>query len=421
MPISDADSSPRPRSRRPRVDRPSRRRASRPAIVSLLVTILLAAAPTPAVLIDGGDGTGNASAPIPDPGFGRVGVINGLSGVYVRNGWVLTASHVGAGKLTLGGTTYAPIAGSTVRFKNPDGSAADLIAFKLATKPPIDDIEIADAPMPLDALLTLVGYGRDRGAATTWMGIGGWSWASTRTLRWGTNRVSAVDALVLDTHAVQTTFDDLPGAAPGQFEADIVTGDSGGGAFTGSGNSARLVGILFARGSYVGQPAYTSLHGNTGLIVDLYAYRDDVLAVIDRPDCSDGLDDDGDGLADHPDDPGCASPTDASERSPLFVCDNELDDDGDGLADAPRDPGCANPADASERGAAQQCDNGLDDDGDLAVDFPDDSGCLHPTNPVEAPEPDLGALVATGALALAARDRRGSRRARQTSSTRSTR
>jgi hypothetical protein len=390
-------------------------------VTPLLLAILLAAAPTPAVLIAASDGAGNASAPSPDPGFGRVGMLNGLSGVYVRNGWVLTASHVGAGKLTLGGNTHVPIAGSTVRFKNPDGNAADLIAFKLATKPAIDDIELADAPMALDTLLTLIGYGRDRGAATTWMGVDGWTWASTRTLRWGTNRVSAVDALVLDTHAFQTTFDALPGATPGQFEADVVTGDSGGGAFSGSGTSARLVGILFARGTYVGQPAYTSLYGNTGLLVDLYAYRDDILAVVDRPDCSDGLDDDGDGLADHPDDPGCASPTDPSERSPLLVCDNELDDDGDGLRDAPQDPGCAGPADTSERGAVQQCDNGLDDDGDLAFDFPADSGCLHPTNPVEAPEPGLGGLVATGALALASMIGRRARRARQTSSTISTR
>lgn len=400
---------------------PSRLRALGTALVSVLLALLLAAAEASAVLIETGDGSGNASAPNPDPGFDRVGVVNGLTGVYVKNGWVLTASHVGAGSIKLGGATHPPIAGSTVHFTNPDGSPADLIAFKLATKPAIADIELADAPIALDTLVTLVGNGRDRGAPTTWMGVDGWTWGSSRTLRWGTNRVSGVGTLVLGTRSFRITFDDLAGSAADEHEADVVTGDSGGGTFTGNGTSAKLVGILFARASYVGQPAGTSLFGNTGMIVDLYAYRDTILATIDRPDCSDGLDDDGDGLDDHPDDPGCASPDDASERGPGFVCDNEIDDDGDGLVDSPSDPGCAGPADDSERGAPEQCDNGLDDDGDLAIDFPADTGCLHPTNPVEAPEPGLGWLVGAGGLALAAAPRARARPAGQTSSTRSTR
>lgn len=387
-----------------------------------LCVLLLAAPETSAVLLATDDGAGNTSAPSPDAGFSRVGVLNGLSGVYVRNGWVLTASHVGTGSFVLGGTAYPPLAGSTVRFQNPDESLADLIAFKLATKPPIPDVALADAPIALETPLTLVGNGRNRGAATTWMGFDGWTWASTRTLRWGTNRVSGIDELVLGTHAFRITFDELPGAAPGQHESDVVPGDSGGGAFTGSGDTTRLVGILFARSSWVGQPAYTSFYGNHGLIVDLYAYRDAILATIDRPDCANGLDDDGDGLADHPNDPGCTSADDVSEHGLELACDNGLDDDRDGLVDFPSDPGCTDPADASERGAVHECDNGLDDDGDLDVDFPDDAGCLHPTNPIEAPEPGMAWALASGGLALAGWSRHRARpRAPQTSSTRSTR
>lgn len=46
--------------------------------------------------------------------------------------------------------------------------------------------------------------------------------------------------------------------------------------------------------------------------------------------CSDGLDNDGDGLSDHPADPGCAGPH-ALEEAP--ACDDDRDNDGDGLAD----------------------------------------------------------------------------------------
>ena len=84
------------------------------------------------------------------------------------------------------------------------------------------------------------------------------------------------------------------------------------------------------------------------------------------PACSDGLDNDGDGAADHPDDRGCADPQDDSERSSLFVCDNGIDDDLDGLADAPDDPGCQFAISPQED---PQCDDGIDNDGDGAVDW----------------------------------------------------
>ena len=376
-----------------------------------------------AALIATGTGAGNTTAPTPDPGFGRVGVVNGLSGVYFRNGWVLTANHVGTGPFWLGGMAYQPVADSTVWFENPDSTRADLIAFKLKTRPPVADVALPDGPPGVNTLLTVIGYGFDRGAPTTWMGVDGWSWAGTRSMRWGTNRISAVGLFALDTEALQITFDDLTNPANGEHEADVVVGDSGGGAFTGSGNATRLVGILFARGGYVGQPTNTSLFGNVGLIVDLHAYRDDLLAVVDRPDCSDGLDDDGDGLTDHPADLGCSSPTDTSERSSVYICDNGLDDDGDQLSDFPSDPGCVVGLDLSEKGTTHQCDNGLDDDGDRHVDFPNDPGCLHPSNAIEAPEPGLGLAIGTGVFALAGAQSVLRRRSvpAQTSSTRSTR
>lgn len=364
-----------------------------------------------AALIATGTGAGNTTAPTPDSGFARVGVVNGLSGVYFRNGWVLTANHVGTGTFTLGGTAYLPVPGSTVRFSNADATLADLIAFKLATRPPIADVALINGPLGVNTLLTVIGNGFDRGAPTTWMGVDGWSWAGSRAMRWGTNRISAVGVFALDTEALQISFDDVPNPSPGEHEADIVVGDSGGGAFTGSGSSTRLVGILFARGGYVGQPTNTSLFGNVGLIVDLHAYRDDLLAVVDRPDCSDELDDDGDGHVDFPADPGCTSATDGSERGSVHACDNGLDDDGDGLVDFPTDIGCVFAIDLSERGATAQCDNGLDDDADLAADYPNDSGCLHPSNEIEAPEPGIGLTVGAGALVLAglasSRRRRG--------------
>jgi hypothetical protein len=58
-----------------------------------------------------------------------------------------------------------------------------------------------------------------------------------------------------------------------------------------------------------------------------------------------------------------------------LACSNGLDDDGDGLADFPGDPGCANAGDDSEHETGLPCDNGLDEDGDTLVDFPADPSC----------------------------------------------
>lgn len=379
---------------------------------ALLVALVLGWLPVAqAMLIDSGDGTGNTTAPAADPGFDNVGATStNLTAVYVRNGWVLTANHVGDQPVILSGVTYQPLAGSGVRFTNPDATQADLLAYKLQTKPPLPDLAIASAPPTPNTVITMIGNGFGRGAATSWMGVNGYFWLGVRDVRWGTNRITQTAQIILDTQAFTTTFDSGP--TPGsQHEADIVNGDSGGAAFVGSGASAELIGILFARGAFEGQPASTSLYGNVGIIADLHAYRSDILALIDQPDCDDGLDNDMDGLADYPADPGCTSASDGSERELTLACDNEIDDDGDGTIDL-EDGGCTGPDDTDERGAPWECDNGADDDLDTFSDFPDDPGCLHPTGLYElaAPEPGFGGGLIAGVLALGAASRRARRR-----------
>ena len=94
------------------------------------------------------------------------------------------------------------------------------------------------------------------------------------------------------------------------------------------------------------------------------------------PACSNGLDDDGDGLYDMAD-PGCSSPTDTSEHSPTLPCDDGIDNDGDGRKDfdpatkanpaAGRgDLGCSSPLAPREN---PQCQNGINDDGKPGTDF----------------------------------------------------
>ncbi len=309
-------------------------------LLCVLALMVWSATSAHAVLIAGPDGTINVTPPSPDPGFANVGDLNSLSGVYVGNGWVLTARHVGVATIELDGIPYDPVPGSQQDFTDGVGNFADLIAFKLVERPTLPDLTLASAPPRDGEDVVMIGNGRNRGASTSWSGVSGWEWDLGRTLRWGTNRISDVGMTLNDTAAFATEFNRLTGSRRNDPEAQVVPGDSGGGAFVWNGGSAELVGILFAKAEYLDQPESTSLYGNLSYVVDLDAYRSEILAVITQPDCQDGLDVDGDGWADHPEDPGCDSPDDDSELSDALVCDNGIDDDEDGLTDYPDDPDC---------------------------------------------------------------------------------
>ena len=345
---------------------------SRRALVVALVACL-AATPASAVLIVTGDGTGNTTPPPNDPGWSHVGGVNGLTGVYVGDAWVLTANHVGTGPLSLGGVAYPVVANSTVRLEHTAGVFTDLRLYRLVSDPGLTTLPIASVSPPLGSEALLIGRGRDRGAPYVFGPYTGWSWGGAYTKRWGTNNVS------------QTAFDLILGGAPlralgfsfnnvGGTESIATVGDSGGSAFV----DDELAGILVAIWSFGGQAPATSVYGNGTYVADLSYYRDQILAVTAERACSDGLDDDGDGLVDLAD-AGCYGPDDPFETNAIVPCDDGFDSDGDGLIDWPDDPGCHNVMSLMEDPA---CDDGLDNDGDLLVDW-DGGG-------VTLPDPNCG-------------------------------
>lgn len=104
--------------------------------------------------------------------------------------------------------------------------------------------------------------------------------------------------------------------------------------------------------------------------------------------CGDGVDNDRDGRADFPYDPGCESELDPGEDDPKVarLCGNGLDDDndgktdfdtnGNGAVDGSDDPGCDSAADDDESNAVlPACADGSDNDGDGQTDFPSDPQC----------------------------------------------
>jgi len=257
------------------------------------------AQPAQAVVIEMGDGSGNTSAPPDDPGWANVGRVGGLTGVYLGDGWVLTASHVTDGPIELQGITYQPVAGSKVFFQKPPGSTADLIVYRIQGPPPLPSLVLSGATPGVTDEVTMIGNGWSRQAGLTYWDAG-WLEVSfpfavytgykrlccANPTRWGTNLVTATDLDVVigatTTRSFATVFDQSGGLAD---EAQAVPGDSGGAVFIKRAGQWQLAGILFAMGSPdpVNQPPGTVVFGQASVAADVAFYHDEILAAITPP------------------------------------------------------------------------------------------------------------------------------------------
>jgi hypothetical protein len=104
--------------------------------------------------------------------------------------------------------------------------------------------------------------------------------------------------------------------------------------------------------------------------------------------CSNGIDDDGDGLSDYPADSGCVSPGDASERDQTLICDDGMDNDDDGLTDFPSDPACQTQVTTRE---SALCQDGLNNDNQTGIDF-DGGASVNGGIAIDVPDPQCAGM-----------------------------
>lgn len=282
-----------------------------PLVSICLATALVGPPAAHAVLIQTVSGTDNVTAPPDDPAWANLGVLGVGTGIYLGDGWVVTAAHVGAGPIVLSGTTYAAQAGTTVQLTNggaPGRSPlTDLILFRLEALPPgLPTLAIA-ATTPADGVpVTMIGAGRDRGPFTEWSvdtgtepptwtvvpsggDAAGYLTDTPRAMRWGTNDIEGSGIWVrasdlvppLDVLSIATAFD----VQPGGTEAQAVFGDSGGGLFVKNDMAWELAGLIFDVAAYAGQPVPggTAVFGNLTYSAELAFYRPQIMAVVPEP------------------------------------------------------------------------------------------------------------------------------------------
>jgi hypothetical protein len=339
-------------------------------ITPVLALGLLLALPASALVV--ASQAGNDSPPADDPGFDNVGTLSVYTGVYLGEGWVITARHAGLYDVIFGGVTYPRVPDSEVIIEHDATNDADLRMYQVDPWPDLPPLAIRSDPIPDPGTamtdVVMIGNGWAAGdPVITEPGPGndcagnppspcGFYWNLVgppyKIIRWGTNRIQALepDLVVggITTESFATAFDRN---LPTPHEAQVANGDSGAAVFIKNGGSWELAGILHARTAF--GPTHSAVYGDRSFAADLSFYRDQIMAVL-KPACSNESDDDGDGFCDTasgfcndgstPGDPGCRNP-DWHTESP--ECDDGIDNDDDGAIDT-LDTTCGNAWQISE-------------------------------------------------------------------------
>lgn len=268
-----------------------------------LAALLVFPPVTRAIVIAGGDGTQNFSAPADDPGFANVASNGVYLGNYGGNYWAITATHVGAGDMVLGGLTYNYVPGSAVTVLNSDSSASDLTLFRISGDPGLATLALAGTNPGTNAVVRFVGDGLKEDAFTQWTintatnpdtwtvvgsggDAGGYTEVSGTGMRWGDAVVAGATTVGISgrtTATFYTEFLNVAGSTQG------ATGDSGGAVFYKTGGTWYLAGIMSAVGTYNngttpdGQPANTAVFTNLTFAASMADYSGFIATAIPEP------------------------------------------------------------------------------------------------------------------------------------------
>ena len=226
----------------------------------------------------------NSTTNTSDPGGGvpwaNVGSVNGGSGTYLGNGWVLTAAHVGAGPIAFDSGTFQPD-GRVIRLSNPDTSLADILLYHLILTPGLTGSVVSSSTPAIGSLVDLVGYGRIRGSAeqsfsTEYGPKSGFYWSPNGTKSYGRNLIQTgvTTRTLLGVGSFRGFILDF--TPP---DAQVATGDSGGAVFYKNSATWELAGMIEALASFV-YPLPASVYGDESWIMDLPTYKSQIDALV---------------------------------------------------------------------------------------------------------------------------------------------
>lgn len=224
------------------------------------------------------------------------------SGVYLGNGFILTANHVTGTRYFIQGTEYSVDTSyngtGSKQVTNSLNQGLDLKLVKIQSPPALDALQMMNSTQSaLSSYSLYIGWGVGKGTPqTTDPANQGWTWgteADTVNKRWGRNFTlgSNHNEVNNPNTYLETQFNRTVFASPAAYNNDVFSltlGDSGGGLFEYVDSQWMLAGI----GTDVSTLWSSYYDRNTGLIgdqpdssyfVSMPAHSQDVLNAIPEP------------------------------------------------------------------------------------------------------------------------------------------
>jgi len=292
--------------------------SARKPILAFISLLLLPAASKALILYDANSNSNNYNISVPgartidDPTadlWNHVvqirkpdGTSPDASGVYLGNGFILTANHVTGSRYFIEGTEYAVDTSyngtGSKRVTNSQGEGLDLKLVKIQSPPALDAIQMMNSTQSaLSSYSLYIGWGVGKGTPqTTDPANQGWTWgseAATANKRWGRNLTlgSNYNEMSNPNTYLETQFNRTAFASPAAYNDDVFSltiGDSGGGLFQYVDSQWMLAGI----GTDVSTLWSSYYDRNTGssgdqpdssYFVSMPAHSQDVLNAIPEP------------------------------------------------------------------------------------------------------------------------------------------
>ncbi|MCX6972111.1 MAG: hypothetical protein NTV93_18445 [Verrucomicrobia bacterium] len=224
------------------------------------------------------------------------------SGVYLGNGFILTANHVTGTRYFIQGTEYAVDTSyngtGSKRVTNSQGQGLDLKLVKIQSPPALGALQMMNSTQSaLSSYSLYIGWGVGKGIPqTTDPANQGWTWGSeagTANKRWGRNFTlgSNYNEVSNPNTYLETQFNRAVFASPAAYNNDVFSltlGDSGGGLFEYVDSQWMLAGI----GTDVSTLWSSYYDRNAGVIgdqpdssyfVSMPAHSQDVINAIPEP------------------------------------------------------------------------------------------------------------------------------------------
>ena len=246
------------------------------------------------VLTQKENGSNRSIAPRDDPGWAHVGVANGLTAIYLGQGWIISAAHVGEGQVSIGGITDPPLPGSRVIliYSELESRQSDLALFRIDPFPAeLPTLPIRSLPVSIGTHVLMIGHGFERGEPISVFRPAsirdGYQWSTVKRLTWGRNEISGTRLEIRlgskTTRSFKTNF-----SRHGlRNEGQATNGDSGGPIFIKNEGTWELAGVMFGVAGLPKQGANTSIYGDVTYSSDLSYYREQILEIV-TPRCGNG-------------------------------------------------------------------------------------------------------------------------------------